>query len=175
MEKLRILLANALAGILDLCVGAAIAATALRLAGAQIAPWHLAVGALLAVLPDLDILWPILSGQEAKGDHHLTLMHRPLLIIPAASLLMYALGGTAWEIIAFLCVTWHYLHDTPLFGSNGVAWLWPIYSGGVHPHGPDVSHHKWLKENWMTLSPRLCMELGAGLVALSLALYIATF
>ncbi len=180
VEKLRILLANALAGSLDFCMGALIAAATLSTLGMQPALWHLVVGGILALLPDFDILGPILLGHEVEGNHHVTLLHRPVLVIPAAALAGYLLGGHAWALVAFLCVSWHYLHDTPPLGMGGIAWLWPLDSrywspwGPQEPHTAGMSHYEWLKKYWFTLSPTFCMEVGAGLVALSLALFIAT-
>lgn len=180
MEKLRILLANALAGSLDLCMGALIAAATLSSFGVHPTLWHLAAGAVLAVLPDFDVVLPILCMREVKGNHHTTLMHRPALIIPAAACAAYAVGGPAWSMVALLCVSWHYLHDTPPLGMSGIAWLWPYDSrywspwGPAEPHTGGPGHHEWLKKYWMTLSPMLCMELGAGLMALALALFIAS-
>jgi hypothetical protein len=179
MENMRILLGNALAGSLDAAMGALIAAAALSALGVQPTLWHLAFGSLLAVLPDFDMLVPILLGREVRGNHHVTLMHRPLLIIPAAALAAYLIGGQAWSLVAFLCVSWHYLHDTPPLGVSGIAWLWPIDYRYWSPRGPEephmagYTHHAWLKKYWMRLSPTLCMEVGAGLMAITLALFIA--
>lgn len=179
MEKLRILLANGLAGFLDLCMGALIASATLSSLGVEPLPWHLAVGGMLALLPDFDILGPILAGREVQGNHHTTLLHRPILLIPAATLAAWALGGQAWALVAFLCVAWHYLHDTPPLSQGGIAWLWPFDRrywspwGPKEPHMGHANHHEWLKENWMRLSPMLCAETGAGFVALALALFIA--
>lgn len=179
MEKWRILLGNALAGSLDLSMGALIAAATLSSFGIQPELWHLALGAVLAVLPDFDIVVPILSGREAQGNHHTTLMHRPVLIIPAAALVAYIAGGQAWGMVAFLCVSWHYLHDTPPLGMGGIAWLWPLDHRYWSPWGPSepalggMTHHAWLKKYWLQLSPLSSMEIGAGLMALALALLIA--
>lgn len=180
MEKWRILLANALAGFLDLSMGALIAAATLYSLGVQPGLWHLLIGSVLAVLPDFDIIPAILLGREAAGNHHTTLMHRPLLIIPAAALVAYLVGGQAWGTVALLCVSWHYLHDTPPLSLGGIAWLWPFdyrywsLWGPKEPHMGHLNHHEWLRYNWMRLSSMLRMEVGAGLMALALALFIAS-
>jgi hypothetical protein len=179
MEKLRMLLGNALAGFLDLSVGACIASAALAAWGMHPGLWQLAAGSVLGVLPDFDIVAPILLGRENLGNHHTTLMHRPLFLVPAASLCAYLIGGPEWALIAFLCVAWHYLHDTPPLSTGGIAWLWPLDSryispwGWSAPHAGGMSHHAWLKKYWLTPSPRSRMEIGAGLMALALALLIA--
>lgn len=179
MEKLRILLANGLAGSLDLCMGALIASATLSSLGIQPEPWHLLVGAVLGVLPDFDFLMPILMLREPQGNHHTTLMHRPIILLPAVALIGYAPGGPAWSLVAFLCVAWHFVHDTKPLSVGGVAWLWPFDHrywspwGPEEPHTAGYTHHQWLKEHWMRLSPTLCMELGAGLMAIALAVFIA--
>lgn len=178
MQKLRILIANGLAGSLDLAMGALIAAATLSSLGIEVELWHLAIGAVLGVLPDFDIVGPILLGHEVEGNHHTTLMHRPILVIPAAALAAYILGGQAWGLVAFLCVAWHYVHDTPPLSQGGIAWLWPLDSrywslwGPKEPHAGHMDHHEWLRQNWMRVSAMLCMELGAGLMAITLALFI---
>ena len=180
MEKLRMLLGNALAGFLDLSMGAALAAITLSAFGMRPELWHLAVGAALAVLPDFDILLPILRMREVTGNHHATLMHRPLLVMPAAALAAFLLGGPAWGLAALLCVSWHFAHDTPPLGMDGIAWLWPFDERYWSPYGaaePRISglpHYEWLRKYWLTPSPLLLMEIGAGLMALALALLIAS-
>lgn len=175
---MRILLGNALAGFLDLGVGALIAAAVLSSLGIQPVLWHLAAAGVLAVLPDFDILLPIISGREPVGNHRMTFMHRPLIVIPVVSLAAYLLGGQAWGIVALLCVLWHYLHDTPPLSQGGIAWLWPYDSRYWSPWGPtepklgSMAHNEWLKKYWLQLSPLLCIEVGAGLMALALALFI---
>lgn len=179
MEKLRMLLGNALAGFLDLSMGAALAAVTLSAFGMQPEPWHLAVGAALAVLPDFDILLPVLRMREVTGNHRTTLMHRPLLLVPLAALAAFALGGPAWGATAFACALWHFAHDTPPLSAGGIAWLWPFDERYWSPHGaaeprmPGMPHHEWLKKYWLRPSPLLLMEIGAGLMALALALLIA--
>jgi membrane-bound metal-dependent hydrolase YbcI (DUF457 family) len=180
MRKLRIFIGNGLAGFLDLAVGALIASATLSYFGTQPQLWHLAVGAVLAILPDFDIVPAILSGREAKGNHRVSLMHRPLLVIPAATLVAYTLGGDAWWVVAFLCVTWHYLHDTPPLSLGGIAWLWPFDERYWSPWGPKVAvddsgltHYAWLERFWLRPSALSVTEVGIGTVALATALLIA--
>lgn len=180
MEKLRMLLGNALAGFLDLAMGAALAALALSAFGIHPALWHLLIGSVLGVLPDFDIIPTILLGREAAGNHRTTLMHRPLFLAPLAAIAAYLVGGQAWGAAALACVTWHYLHDTPPLSMGGIAWLWPLDSrywspwGPSEPHAGGMSHHAWLKKYWLRPSPLLYMEVGSGLMALALALFIAS-
>ncbi len=178
MEKLRIFLANGLAGSLDLCIGTLIAAATLSEFGIQPEFWHLALGAILAVLPDFDIIPSILLGREVEGNHHITLMHRPLVIIPAAALASYLLGGPVWGLVALLCVSWHYLHDTPPLSQGGIAWLWPFdhrywsLRGPAEPHAGHLNHREWLAAYWLQPSRLSVTEVGAGLLSLLAALLI---
>lgn len=178
MQKLRILVASALAGSLDLGLGALIAGTVLTLAGVQPALWHLAVGGVLAVLPDFDIVSDVLRTKEPAGNHRVSPMHRPLLVIPAASLVAYILGGNTWTLITFLCVLWHYLHDTPPLSKGGISWLWPFdhrywsLSGLEDTHKVVMSHHEWLKTYWMRPTKLSITEVGIGLLAFTAALII---
>lgn len=180
MEKPRMLIGNALAGFLDAGMGAFIAAATLWALGTEPALWHLPAGAALALLPDFDILPAILRMREVTGNHRATLLHRPLLVIPAAALAAFALGGLAWGAAAFLCVLWHFAHDTPPLSQGGIAWLWPFdarywsLKGPAAPHAPTLSHRAWIEKHWLALSPLLLIELGAGVAALALAFLIAS-
>lgn len=134
---------------------------------------------MLAVLPDFDIIPAILLNQEGIENHHTTLMHRPLVVLPAAALAALTLGGSAWALVAFLCVAWHYLHDTPPLSPGGIAWLWPIdrrfmsLYGAQEPHPGALKHEEWIKACWLRPTLRSTSEIGIGLVALILAVIIA--
>ncbi len=178
--KLRIFIANTLAGALDLCMGVFFTTGILAAFGLKPALWQLAVGATLAILPDFDIVPTVLRGREATGNHRVSLMHRPLLILPLATLIAYAIGGTVWLCIALVCVTWHYLHDTPPLSQGGIAWAWPFdtrYWSWFGPKPPlddtGLTHHEWLKRYWMRPSRLSVTEIGTGLLALLAALAIA--
>ena len=67
-------------------------------------------GGLLAVLPDLDVLYAIMRGRETEGDHHQNLTHRPLIMVPLLSFMAYLVGGAIWGIVAMLFFIFHYLH-----------------------------------------------------------------
>ncbi len=178
MEKLRMLFGNALAGFLDLCMGACIAAVVLSWSGVHQQLWHLVLGALLGVLPDFDMVPTVLRGREATGNHRVSIMHRPLLLIPGASLMAFFLGGPVWALIAFLSVTWHFVHDTPPFSIGGISWLWPFdyrywsLWGPVEPHGGGMTHYEWLKKFWLRPSAVSVAEVCAGLIAIIIALFI---
>jgi hypothetical protein len=141
------------------------------------------MGGVLALLPDFDLVWPIvrqlLTGQNIAGNHHETLMHRPIALVPAATVIAYLIGGPYWALTACACVLWHYVHDTKGMGGGGVAWLWP-YSGDYwSPAGfakstpADVEHDAWIEKHWMRLSATSARELGVGLIALVAAIFIA--
>lgn len=179
MQRALILAGDFLAGFLDLCMGALIASATLSALGVEPLPWHLALGAILAVLPDFDIIVPILTDQKGIESHHTTLMHRPLFLILLAALVAYALGGSAWALVAFLCVAWHFVHDTPPLSPGGIAWLWPFDTrfvsvfGTEEPRTEALTHDEWISQYWLRPTVRSVSEIGAGLVALVLAVAIA--
>lgn len=170
-----------MAGFLDLCMGALIASATLSTLGYEVLPWHLAVGAVLAVLPDFDIIIPILTDQKNIESHHTTLAHRPLFLLPIATLAAYLLGGSAFALVAFLCVAWHYLHDTPPLSPSGIAWLWPFDTRFVSVFGiqePKVgvlSHDEWITKYWLRPTARSVSEIGVGVAALFVAITIAIY
>lgn len=179
MQRALILVGDFLAGLLDLCMGALIASATLSTLGYEVLPWHLALGAVLAVLPDFDIILPILTDQKGIENHHTTIMHRPLFLIPLAALVAYALGGAAWALLASLCVAWHFVHDTPPLSPSGIAWVWPLSEkflsiyGARDPRVGTMLHDEWVQTYWLRPTVRSVSEIGAGLVALVLAVAIA--
>ncbi len=168
---------------MDFCVGTLIAACIGAVLHIHTPLWYLIIGGILAFLPDFDVIWPILrqflTGRTITGNHHETVMHRPILLVPAATLIAYIVGGPYWALTACLCVLWHYTHDTKGMGGGGIAWLWPYSSDYWSPQGfakptpADSEHDAWIEKNWMRLSAMSVRELSIGLVALSIALFIA--
>jgi hypothetical protein len=174
MKTIPWLFGNALAGYLDLCVGAMIAALTAHFFGAEALWWRLGIGSILAVLPDFDIMFSILAAQKVDSAHHRSPLHRPLLVLPLVGLAAYALGGDYWEATALLCVCWHYIHDTRGFGGGGIMWAWPVSKkywslSGAHAliHG---DHEKWIEEKWMRPSTLSIGEVLLGTLALAVAL-----
>src|SRR5258708_5995710 len=118
---------NALAGFKDFGVGALIASIIAHVYGIEASVWllmaFLVFGSVMAVLPDFDIIIPILR-KKVTGNHRLTLMHRPLLLLPVATTIGFALGGQIIAVTVFTCVLWHFTHDS--YGGGSIGWLWPF-------------------------------------------------
>lgn len=154
---------NALAGLLDAAMGMAIVAGSSWALGMAVEPWALVIGAMLALLPDLDIVPAILRGRVVD-DHRGTWWHAPLVVVPLAALLALILGGAYWAVVAIACVLWHYLHDTP----DGVRWLRPFSPYYWTYRGRHVrfaaKHDTWLQETWGRESIRAWIELPAALL-----------
>ncbi|QQS21361.1 MAG: metal-dependent hydrolase [Candidatus Moraniibacteriota bacterium] len=88
--------------------------------------WILA-SILFAFLPDIDF-WVELArrgtvGGKTLGDHR-TLLHAPLLYLPAAVGMWWWLGP-AWATLFSIGVFGHHIHDTMGMGF-GVRWLFPF-------------------------------------------------
>jgi len=166
MRRILYLYANLLAGFFDVSVGMLIAAVIETKFGISIAWRHLLIGGILAVLPDFDIVLPILF-HTVQGDHHQTIFHRPIVLLPVSILIGYAFGGFLWALITGVCVLFHYIHDTV----GGIAWLWP-FSGkyvtfrGLENPSPEINHDTWIWENWLQPSLLSISEIALGSVAL---------
>jgi hypothetical protein len=171
MDRLIILAANALAGFLDFCVGACVAVCILKYFGAPTPLWVLPIGSLFALLPDFDIVYPILVGLDFKWNHHTTLMHRPIFLLPVAAIVAYGIAGPVWTLIAFVCVSWHYVHDSRLLGGDHIDWLWPLRESPHLPGDPP----RWLRLYWLRPSKKSVAEVCIGLLLLILALKLAHF
>jgi hypothetical protein len=171
MLRLRYLLANGLAGYLDFCVGTLIAALVCAAFGVHPTLLALALGGVLALLPDFDIVWPILTDTLTHNHHH-SLMHRPAFLVPVVACAGWLVAGALGAALAAACVLWHFVHDTPPFTlHNSVAWFWPLQK--KLRREPTVGHHEWLERYWLRVSTLLMVEVGAGTLALAAALVIA--
>jgi len=165
---------HALAGFKDFGVGVLIATT-LWLYRFREEPSFLILfaGAFFALLPDADIVVPILR-REYASDHHQLLTHFPAfmlgLIVPA----LWCAFGKRIAVLAFTGLFWHFVHDSPpLNGSwnvGGIAWFWPLSNAywffGWIPAPAEVgSAHKL----WSTPSAFALWEMTAGTMALMLS------
>jgi hypothetical protein len=163
MPSSRWYLANALAGYLDFCMGTLIAAVCAAYAGQAPTVGLLLWGALFALLPDVDLVWPILRGHVRAGyDHRVTLMHRPLFVLVLTCAAVSWSGTGLCLVVALLGLVWHYLHDTP----DGVAWLWPFSARKFLEPQPGQPHEKWVEETWCQFSRRGIGEVTAGTVVI---------
>jgi len=177
MARIHLLLTNMLPAILDVGVGMLLVVIVLSAFDLPITGWHLMVGAILALLPDIDIIPSILAGRSTPFDHHTSLWHRPILVIALSVALAYVLGGAPWAVIAFICLLWHFVHDTGWVDDvTGIAWLWPFSDRFVSWYGlytPDSypDHHEWLELSWVRPTLLSVGEITLGLAAVGLSLY----
>lgn len=166
MHKLPWLMGNALAGYLDFCVGLLIATLVGNAMGYGAPPILLLWGAVCALLPDTDIVLPILRGR-IEGDHRTTLWHRPAATFLGLTVFLLALNLQAgvWAAVGYAALLWHYLHDTPM---GGIAWLWP-YSDKrfIEPaYTPGTSHEYDMYKEWCLPSYRSVGEVLLGTIVL---------
>lgn len=164
----RWMIGNALAAALDAAVGMFLVALFGALTETPVALPHLALGALLALLPDADLLPGVLL-KDVQGNHRTTYFHKPVLLVPLAAGIAYGAGGGYWALVAGACVLWHYLHDT----IEGITWLWPLSPKFYSFKGPKddllvVDHGQWLERTWLNPNERSQTELLlAALLALA--------
>jgi hypothetical protein len=176
MRRILFLCANMLAAFFDLTAGACIAAIVAMNFGVELLPAQLIFGSIFAVLPDFDLFIPILSD-TFRGDHHTTLFHRPLIMLPVSILIAGLIGGSLWAVIAGLCVFSHFLHDTRDFGGGGIAWFWPFSKkywslrGGENGERVNI-HRRWIHKNWLQPSVLSVIECVCGCVLLAITSYI---
>jgi hypothetical protein len=177
LQRFLFLSANVLAGFLDFTIGALIVVIIESMFGASIVPWHLIAGSALAVLPDFDLIVPILLD-TVRGDHHQTLFHRPMVMLPTSIMIGWFIGGGVWASIAGLCVFWHFLHDTRGLGGGGIAWFWPFSEqywslrGTQNPRSVKVDYHEWIYNNWLRPSILSVREVALGSILLAIAAWI---
>lgn len=154
-----------MAGFLDFCMGAYIAQTVLHINNIPWSWWPILVGGFFALLPDVDIAFQILRGR-VEGNHRASLMHMPLLVVPAAVAVAWMFGGSMWALIALLCLLWHYLHDTV----EGVKWCWPLsqnffcFRGRVLFGGGN--HQSLVQKVWLVPNDRTLIEWSLGCVVI---------
>lgn len=182
LSRLLTLAANGMAGFMDLAVGMLIVASLGTLFSLEITFYHLLIGGFFALFPDMDIVGDVIKGKAPESDHHLTLFHRPLVVLPTLALLTFLFVGSEWAVIVFSCVFWHYLHDTKWqSGLGGIAWFWPFtpqYWSPMHGFEPPreyTAHHDHLKKYWLVPSSLSLFELSIGLGALYGALSYSGF
>lgn len=138
LTRLLYFLASAWIAVLDLAVGMMVVflvETGYHTAAQRLLCYIM--GATIAVLPDLDIVFMIVSRGHLDGNHHEALPHRPILMFPVVTLIVGFIGGSEWVVIAWLCLMWHYTHDTHPFG-GGLAWLWPFSNLYWSPVAPPL-------------------------------------
>lgn len=177
MKRLLGLSVTAMAAFMDVAVGALIAALVAKAMGIEPSLVMLVVGSIFALLPDFDIVVPLLIKDNFGYDHHGTILHRPIIMVPMVAACTYILGGPYWGTAATLCVLWHYIHDTWPLNVSGIAWFWPLSDKYVSPRGfdepVDMPHTQWRETYWHRPSLLSVWELSAGLAAVVVASRLA--
>jgi len=155
-RTIRFFAQNAQAAFIDIAMGIAIVAVVTHYTDTDVTILSFLLGAWLAILPDHDIVPTILRQKYVTFDHRQTLLHRPFLVLPVVTWVFLVVMGETWALVAFLCVFWHFLHDTNWTGTNyGVAWFWPFSNaywswwGSYFPTNL-LSHEEFLECYWAT-------------------------
>lgn len=164
IRKLLALAADGMAGFEDLAVGAGIVLVMALVHGTGMSPWwHLFIGSFIAFSPDLDLLLR-LKGQRFTGDHRDTFMHWPLPMLVGSAWIAGAIGsfwdqGMYWAEVTFLCLLWHYVHDTKwLNPASDINWFAPF----VNKEMPYMNHHEWRERYWLQPSNMSGREIIVG-------------
>lgn len=109
---------------LDLVTGLFIAHVLYLFSGNPTPLWAYVLGAIMAVIPDLDILPFVFRQQPPDLTHRNTVIHQPLLFIVLPTLILFFFSSSV-ALLWALPLIFHYLHDT--FGTSmGLQWLYPF-------------------------------------------------
>ena len=179
--KILYLFRNALVAFLDFSAGIFIVSAGSLIAGRESSIVYYIIGGALALAPDFDVFYMYLKRGEIYGDHHQYFTHRPIVGLPLAALIGFAVGGLFWCAVAIICVFWHYVHDTEgPTGGGGIAWFWPFsekYRSPWKTSDPKQSlsgqaigrQDELLESEWLAPSARSVSELVAGTILFSVA------
>ncbi len=164
---------------LDFAMGVLILSSVAALMAYPIALWQFLLG-VLAFVPDIDIALLLLIGRkDLVPFHHTLITHRPLVVIPLITAIAWYFFGPFWTVVTFVCLTYHFLHDTKGFGGAGIMWFWPFSKKEWSLRGAEESTQHlnpqlddWLAHEWLRPSETSLREIGIGALALSGGMYI---
>ncbi len=179
MKKLYFLIATGMAMFLDLSFGMVFSTVSAKSFDIPIQWWYPLVGAVLAVLPDFDIVWPILAriflGKNIEDNHHASVMHWPLVMLPMVTTLGWFIGGWCWATLAFGCITFHYLHDALIMGwPAGFVWLTRTKQTPIYDPSATLTYDVWIEQKWLQPSKLSTNELATGLCYFGIAIGLVT-
>lgn len=165
MTRILFATATGMAAFLDATVGMLIVHAVAQLMGVEIPIWYLLVGSILALLPDFDLVLKALSawqqGNNLRGDHRSTIMHIPIVMLPCYTFAAWVLGGQFWAVTTFLCLFYHYVHDSRIFSVGDVDWFW------TGRELPWMETPEWLKQYWLRPTKTSALELLIGSAVLT--------
>jgi hypothetical protein len=172
LQKLFYLIANGMAAFMDFGLGCLIAVVTAIYFNHPLMWWEpLAAGAVFSILPDYDIVPFILrraaTGKSFHFDHHQTILHWPIVVLPIVTAVMWYFFGEYWGNVAFVCIFAHYVHDA-VFMENGIAWIVRLkrtFKGDTGHIDPD----RWIAINWLRPSGLSFIELLIGTACASIA------
>lgn len=176
------LAAKGFVAFLDFGIGTMLVSLMGAVLGHEVQWWQCLIGGILALAPDLDVVWMFANREGVYTDHHQFITHRPIFGIGVAAIVGYLTGGFFWMATASTCLCWHYVHDTEGFGGGGIAWLWPIcgkyicFSGFKDPRQSIMvegvggeAFNEWLDDVWLRPSRTSVTHLGIGALAIGSA------
>jgi len=93
---------------------------------------YYAAGIFFALLPDLDMLFPLarefICGDDADSSHKALPTHYPLIMLPTIVFPLLFMNQSYFAFLAGVCLLVHYFHDSWQSGEKGpgVRWLAPF-------------------------------------------------
>lgn len=150
MKNILALLADIANGIFATCIASYVL-------GAELVWWHVLVGIVFAMSPDIDAISELLKRGKVSASAEHAVDHRTFLHWPVFSL---TLGCVAWILFGYFGLMWliaialHLIND--LYGTGwGIPALWPITNDRFKIFGRRVNRLKFqLQEDndWNDLS-----------------------
>jgi len=184
MFRIFYLCAVGLAAFQDLAAGAAFATILGTLSHTQLEWWHIVCGALFFVLPDFDLITPILRrvflGERIAFNHHETVFHWPIFMIPMITIAAWSTGDSYWGLLAFFGLSFHYLHDASnMVPADRLRWIFrpfPKFWSLENRDDPGyVESDEWIKSCWMKPSAFAMREIMIGSICVGIATFLLTF
>ncbi len=120
------------------------------------------LGAFFSMLPDLDVLAPIvkelLGGSKGDSSHKALPTHYPLVMMPVAGLALLCMAPSHYALLTVICLFMHFVHDSWQSQEKGpgVRWLAPFgrrYYQILSRHSANGRFHLFL-----TVSPKRVQE-----------------
>ncbi len=144
------------------------------------------LGAIVAALPDIDILITLSQKKTLNLTHRNTIFHQPMVFMAVPAFILIFIH-TFWALFWALPLLFHYLHDT-IGESSGIQWfspfkpskfaLWDFNQAGQRkllvthpPHYRGFTLDKALEKKFYRLTPTSIIEATLPLILLGIIIF----